>query len=67
MAFAFLVSTHLRWTAASGDREHAADLAERAAALDDGDPWAYLALGYLAFTARQTDEAVRYFRAAGNP
>ena len=64
LAFAILVSTHVGWTPASSDREYAAELAERAAALDDGDPWAFLALGYLAFTARQTDEAVRYFRVA---
>jgi adenylate cyclase len=64
LAFAILVSTHVGWMPAGADREYAAQLAHRAAELDDGDPWAYLALGYLAFTARQTDEAVRYFRVA---
>src|SRR5260221_9686425 len=64
LAFAILVSTHVGWIPAGADREDLAHLAERAAELDDGDPWAYLALGYLAFTARQTDEAARYFRVA---
>jgi tetratricopeptide (TPR) repeat protein len=64
LAFAILVSTHIGWIPAGGDREYAAQLAERAAELDDGDPWAHLALGYLAFTARQTEDAVRYFRIA---
>ena len=41
-----------------------AHLAHRAAELDDNDPWAHMALGYLAFTDRQTDEAVRHFQAA---
>ncbi len=38
--------------------------AHRAAALDESDPWAHMALGYLAFTERQTEEAVRHFQAA---
>src|SRR5262249_37900657 len=44
--------------------ELAADLAQRAVQLDDSDPWAYMALGYLAFVDRQTDEAIRQFRMA---
>ena len=44
--------------------EYAADLARRAAELDDEDPWAHIALGYLAFTKRQTDEAVREYHRA---
>ena len=46
------------------DHTYAASLAYRAAELDDEDPWAHLALGYLAFTARQTDDAVRECRRA---
>ena len=62
LAFALLFSGHVGWTPDSEDYEHAAELARRAAELDDDDPWAHIALGYLAFTKRQTDEAVREYR-----
>jgi adenylate cyclase len=42
----------------------AGKLARRAVELDDNDPWAYMALGFLAWVGRQTNEAVRQFRAA---
>jgi TolB-like protein/Flp pilus assembly protein TadD len=64
LAFALLVSGHVGWIPESHEIHHAAELAHRAARLDDEDPWAYLALGYLAFTERQTDEAVRQFMRA---
>ena len=37
-------------------------LAARAAELDDSDPWAHLALGYVALSKRRTDEAVEEFQ-----
>ncbi len=64
LAFALVVSAHLGWTASASDRAFAAECALRAAELDDQDPWAHVALGYLAFTARQTDEAIGCFRRA---
>jgi adenylate cyclase len=64
LAFALLFSGHVGWTPDSKDYEYAAGLARRAAELDDDDPWAHIALGYLAFTKRQTDEAVREYRRA---
>jgi TolB-like protein/Flp pilus assembly protein TadD len=64
LAFALLVSGHVGWIPESHEFHHAAELAHRAARLDDEDPWAYLALGYLAFTERQTEEAVRQFMRA---
>jgi adenylate cyclase len=64
LAFALVVSAHLGWTASANDRAFAAECALRAAELDDQDPWAHVALGYLAFTARQTDEAIDCFRRA---
>ena len=64
LSFALLVSGHVGWTPESDDYRYAAELAHRATELDDEDPWAHLALGYVAFTKRQTDEAVReYLRA----
>lgn len=61
LAFVLVVSSHLGWTASG---TFAAECALRAAELDDQDPWAHVALGYLAFTARQTDEAIDCFRRA---
>jgi TolB-like protein/Flp pilus assembly protein TadD len=64
LAFALLVAGHQGWSLSDDDRRSAGDLARRATDLDDSDPWGYLALGYLAFTSRKTDEAVRAFRVA---
>jgi TolB-like protein len=64
LAFALLLSAWMGWTPVASDRKFAAMLAHRAVWLDDGDPWAHLGLGLLAFTDRQTDEAVRHFQAA---
>ena len=64
LAFSLLVSTHVGWMPIARNRELAGTLARRAAELDDSDPWAHMALGYLAFVARKTDEAVRHFRTA---
>ena len=64
LAFALLVSGHVGWIPESDDYNFAAELAHRAAELDDEDPWAHLSLGYLAFTERRTAETVReYLRA----
>jgi TolB-like protein len=64
LAFALSVSSHQGWIPESDDYSYSAELARRAAQLDNEDPWAHLALGYLAFTNRQTDESVRAFKKA---
>jgi TolB-like protein/Flp pilus assembly protein TadD len=64
LAFALLVSFQVGWMPTSGNKEIAARLAHRAAELDDSDPWAHMALGYLAITDRRTDEAARHFQVA---
>jgi tetratricopeptide (TPR) repeat protein len=42
----------------------AAELGARAAELDDSDPWAHVALGYVAFMARRTAESTAEFQRA---
>ena len=44
--------------------EETAKLAARAAQLDDSDPWAHLALAWVALAQRQTNEAVDEYRRA---
>ena len=41
-----------------------ATLAAQAEELDDSDPWAHLALGFVALTRRRTDDAVEEFQRA---
>jgi len=64
LAFALLVSGHVGWIPESDDYQDSAKLANRALELDDQNPWAHLALGYLAFTQRQTGESVREYKRA---
>ena len=64
LAFVLLVSNHVGWAPLVKIYQPVAELAYRAAELDDNDPWAHLALGYLAITARHTDDAVREFQRA---
>jgi Flp pilus assembly protein TadD len=44
--------------------QEAARLATRATQLDDSDPWAHLALGFVAIVRRQTNVATAEFRRA---
>ncbi len=66
LAFMMLVSGYVGWSV--GEREplvkQAAALAARAAELDDSDPWAHFALGFVAFTRRSTDDALEQFQRA---
>jgi len=64
LAFALLVSRQAGWIVMESEVKQPATLAARAAELDDSDPWAHLALGYVAFTRRRTDEAVEEFQHA---
>lgn len=64
LAFALLISAWVGWTPPTAGRDAAARLASRAAELDDSDPWAHLALGWLAFMDRRTDDALLHHRAA---
>lgn len=57
LAFMLLVSGYLGWNYMGPQVEQAGSLAARAAELDDSDPWAHLALGFVGFVRRRTDEA----------
>jgi TolB-like protein/Flp pilus assembly protein TadD len=57
LAFMLLVSGYLGWNLVGPQVTQAARLAARAAELDDSDPWAHLALGFVAFIMRRTDQA----------
>jgi adenylate cyclase len=63
LAFALLVSSHVGWMP-DGDRDSAAYHTRKAVELDENDPWAHMALGYLALTDHLTDDAVRHFQTA---
>ena len=64
LAFMMLLSQLTGWNIDEALGKQAATLAARAAELDDSDPWAHLALGYVAFTMRRTDAAVEEFERA---
>jgi adenylate cyclase len=65
LAFILLVSRHLNLTLTVGPHlTRAAELGARAAQLDHSDPWAHLALGYVAFMMRRTDESTAEFQHA---
>jgi TolB-like protein/Tfp pilus assembly protein PilF len=64
LAFVLLVSRQGGWHIMEPHVTQAASLAARAVELDDSDPWAHLALGFVAFTRRRTDEAVEEFQRA---
>ena len=64
LAFVLLVSRQGGWHLMEPQITQAASLAARAVELDDADPWAHLALGFVAFTRRRTDEAVEEFQRA---
>jgi tetratricopeptide (TPR) repeat protein len=64
LAFTLLLSRQLGWSGAEPELKQAAILAVRAAELDDSDPWAHLALGYVAYIQRRTDAAVEEFQRA---
>jgi tetratricopeptide (TPR) repeat protein len=65
LAFMLLVSSHLNLFHVGGaPLARAAELGSRAAELDDSDPWAHVALGYVAFMARRTTESAAEFQRA---
>jgi TolB-like protein/class 3 adenylate cyclase/Tfp pilus assembly protein PilF len=64
LAFMMASSSYIGWDPTGPQVKEAGPLAARAVELDDADPWAHLALGYVAFTGRRTDEAANEFQRA---
>src|SRR5262249_38163299 len=64
LAFALLVSRQVGWISMEPEVNEPAARAAHAVELDDRDPWAHLALGYVAFTRRRTGEAIDEFQRA---
>lgn len=66
LAFILLIAGRLAWTSAELETQvpEAQMLAIKAMSLDNSDPWAHLALGFVAYTKRSTDDAVEEFTRA---
>jgi adenylate cyclase len=64
LAFSMLVSRLIGWTLVAPQLKEAAALAARASELDGSDPWAHLALGYVAHMERRTEDAKLEYRRA---
>lgn len=64
LAFCLVMTGHFGWLPIYEVPKLSVELARRAVELDDSDPWAYLALGYVAFVARQTNDAAAQYRRA---
>jgi TolB-like protein/Tfp pilus assembly protein PilF len=62
LAFVLLMSGQIGWNLNEPQVNEAAAHAKRAVELDDSDPWAHLALGYVAYTSRRTGDAEEEFR-----
>lgn len=64
LAFVLLISGYLGWVLTESQLQQAAGLAARAEELDPRDPWAHLALGYVAFVRRRTSVAAAEYQRA---
>ena len=61
LGFCLVLAGHWGWLPMFEVPRLALDSALRAVNLDESDPWAYLALGYVACVERRTDDAVADF------
>jgi tetratricopeptide (TPR) repeat protein len=64
LAFTMLVSRLIGLTLVAPELKDAAALAARASELDGSDPWAHLALGYVAHMMRRTEDAKQEYQRA---
>jgi adenylate cyclase len=58
LAYMLLISRQVGWISMEPEVNEPAAIAAHAVELDDRDPWAHLALGYVALTRRRTNVAV---------
>ncbi len=63
LAFMLMLSSHVGWSSRElqANQGAASAIAIRATELDESDPWAHLALGYVAFFRRRIDIAAEEF------
>ena len=67
LSFCETLGVHLGWESRKTRGERALDYVEQALALNDSDPWAYLALGYARlYMENRTDEAIAMLNHAVN-
>jgi TolB-like protein len=66
LGFRLVFGAHMGWVERSQGLLAGSQLATRAVALDDRDPWGHIALGYWAMMERRTEEAVSAFLRALN-
>jgi adenylate cyclase len=64
LALTLVIAAYVGLGPAGGERGFASQLVHRAVELDEEDPWAHAALGYLAFTSHRTEDAIRHLRTA---
>ena len=62
LSFALSFSAYVGWSDA--ERELAEQMAKRAMGIDEHDPWAHVAVGFLAMTDRQTEASLRCYKRA---
>lgn len=64
LGFYLAFAVHMGWIDRAEGLKHGRQHAMRATAVDDRDPWAYIALGYGSLMERRTEEAIAAFRRA---
>ena len=66
LGFCLVFSAHMGWNDRDQELNAGRQHALRAAALDDRNPWAHIALGYWAMMNRHTEESIAAFHGALN-
>jgi TolB-like protein len=66
LGFCLVFAAHMGWSDRAQALAEGQRHAQRAATLDDRDPWAPIALGYWAMMERRTEESIAAFRGALN-